>query len=343
MSRYFLRQFSLLVVTLFLLTLLSFSLGFWFPGDALSNLSGIQVLNSDMYQQAVINRAFDDNIIAQYLSYLSHLLQGDWGLSLQDGTPVWDEVKIRFPATMELAILAWVLALAVGIPAGILSAVYRGQWPDRLINSISLSGYSIPVFWLAQLLLLIFAVWAGWIPIAGQINPLYDIDPQTGSILIDLALSDRPYRGQAFQDALRHIILPVIVLAIMPATLLTRVTRGALIDVLRKNYIKSARAKGLHSATVIWKHAVPNAMQNVTRELGLMFSILITNTMITEIIFSWPGLGSWLIRSIYERDYPVMQAGLLTLATLILLVNVFLSLLHAWRYPQVRQELYASH
>ncbi|MGX5914258.1 ABC transporter permease subunit [Aliidiomarina sp. Khilg15.8] len=343
MSRYFLRQLSLLLVTLFLLSVLSFSLGFWFPGDALSNLSGIQNLNSELYRQAVANRAFDDNIVAQYVSYLTHLLQGDWGVSLQDGEPVWEQVKIRFPATMELALLAWVLALVIGIPAGILSAVYRGQWPDRFINTLSLSGYSIPVFWLAQLLVLAFAVWVGWIPIAGQINPLYDIDPQTGSILLDIALSDSPYRGQAFQDALRHIVLPVVVLAITPATLLSRITRGALIDVLGKNYIKSARAKGLHSATVVWKHAVPNAMQNVTRELGLMFSILITNTMITEIIFSWPGLGSWLVRSIYERDYPVMQAGLLTLATLILLVNVFLSLLHAWRYPQIRQELYASH
>ncbi|RUO25796.1 ABC transporter permease [Aliidiomarina minuta] len=343
MSRYVLRQLSLLLVTFFLLTLLSFSLGYWFPGDALANLSGIQTLDSALYEQAIASRSFDQNIAAQYFSYLTHLLQGDWGVSLQDGEPVWNEMKIRFPATMELALLALLLALAIGLPAGIISAVYYTRWPDRVINTFSLSGYSIPVFWLAQLLILIFAVTLGLIPIAGQINPLYNIEPVTGSILIDIMISDGPHRLEALGNALRHMVLPVIVLAIMPATLLTRITRSALHDVLNKNYIHAARAKGLHSASVIWKHAVPNAMQNITRQLGLLFSILITNTMITEVIFSWPGVGSWLVRSIYERDYPVMQAGLLVLATLILLVNVLLSLLHAWRYPQVRQELYATH
>lgn len=341
MTRYLLRQLSLLIVTLFLLTILSFCLGYWFPGDTLTNLSGIQTLNSDLYQQVVMSRGFDRNIVLQYFNYLGHLLQGDWGVSLQDGTPVWNEVQVRFPATMELALIASLLAFAIGLPMGVIAALNIGKWPDRLLMSISLSAYSIPVFWLAQLLILVFAVNLPWLPIAGQVNPLYDVDYQSGSILLDIVFSDHPAKGAALVNALQHMILPLMVLTIMPATLIARLTRAAMHDVLRHNYIKSARAKGLSTRQVVFKHAVPNAMQSVTRDLGLMFSLLITNTMITEVIFSWPGIGSWLIRSIYERDYPVMQAGLLILAALILLINIFLSILHAWRYPQIRQELYA--
>jgi cationic peptide transport system permease protein len=343
MSRYLLRQLSLLVVTLFLLTILSFSLGYWFPGNALTNLSGVQHIDSELYQRVLDERAFDANIVTQYFTYLSHLLQGDWGISLQDGTPVWEEVKIRFPATMELAILAAVIAAAVGIPMGVISALNLGRWPDRLIMSLSLSAYSIPVFWLAQLLILWFAVNWGWLPIAGQINPLFDLEYRTGSILLDISLAEPGERRAMFADAWRHMVLPVAVLAVMPATLLARLTRAAMHDVIRRNYIKSARAKGLSGRQVVFKHAVPNTMQTVSRDLGVIFSFLITNTMITEIIFSWPGLGNWLVRSIYERDYPVMQAGLLTLAALILFVNVCINLLHAWRYPQVRQDLYVKH
>lgn len=342
MTRYLLRQISLLLVTLFLLTVLSFSLGYWFPGDALVNLSGIQTLDSDLYQQIASSRGFDSNILVQYGHYVSHLLQGDWGVSLQDGQPVWQEVKVRFPATLELAILASLIALAVGIPAGIIAALNLGRWPDRLLMGLSLSAYSIPVFWLAQLVILGFAVNLQWFPIAGQINPLYSVEPQTGSILIDLLHADHPAKAEALRNVMRHMLLPLVILAVMPATLLARLTRAAMHDVLRRNYIKSARAKGLSAQQVIFKHAVPNTMQSVTRDLGLIFSFLITNTMITEVIFSWPGLGSWLIRSIYERDYPVMQAGLLTLAALILVVTVVLNLIHAWRYPQIRQELYAN-
>lgn len=342
MTRYLLRQLSLLVVTLFLLTLLSFSLGYWFPGDALANLTGIQTLDSALYQQVVASRAFDSHILAQYFTYLAHLFQGDWGVSLQDGTPVWEEVKVRFPATMELVVLASLLALILGIPAGVIAAMNLGRWPDRLLMGLSLSGYSIPVFWLAQLMILLFAVNLPWFPIAGQINPLYDVTPVTGSVLIDILVSEQGPKANMLANALRHLILPVVVLAVMPATLLARLTRASMHEVLRRNYIKSARAKGLSGSQVLLKHALPNTMQGVNRDLGLMFSFLITNAMITEVIFSWPGLGSWLIRSIYERDYPVMQAGLLTLAALILLVNVVLNIVHAWRYPQIRQELYVK-
>ena len=320
MTRYLLRQLSLLVITLFLLTLVAFSLTEYRSAAGPGN----------------------GHMVVQYLHYLWQLVSGDWGVSLLDGSPVWDEVKVRFPATLELALVATLLALIGGIPAGVVAAIHIGEWPDKLVRALSLGGYSMPVFWLAQLVILIFAVNLPWFPIAGQINPLYDVAPRSGSILIDIALSPHPTTFEMYRNALSHMALPALVLSLMPASLLARLTRSAMLDVLRRNYIKSARAKGLSGTEVLFKHAVPNTMERVTRELGILFSLLITNTLITEVIFSWPGLGSWFIRSIYERDYPVMQAGLLILASLVLVMQVMLNILHGWRYPQVRQELYAQ-
>ena len=320
MSRYLLRQLSLLVITLFLLTLVAFSLTEYPSAAAADN----------------------GHLAAQYLHYVTQLANGNWGVSLLDGTPVWDEVKVRFPATLELALVATLLALIVGIPAGVVAAMHAGQWPDRVVRALSLAGYSMPVFWLAQLVILIFAINLPWFPIAGQINPLYDVAPRSGSILIDIALSSHPTTFEIYRNALSHMVLPVLVLALMPASLLARLSRAAMDAVLRQNYIKAAQAKGLNATEVLFRHAVPNTMERVTRELGMLFSLLITNTLITEVIFSWPGLGSWFIRSIYERDYPVMQAGLLILASLVLVMQVVLNILHGWRYPQVRQELYAQ-
>lgn len=321
MTSYLLRQLSLLVITLLLLTLAAFSLTEY---------------------QSTASTGDEPHIALQYLHYVSQLATGDWGVSLHDGSPVWDEVKVRFPATLELALVATLLALIVGIPAGVIAALHTGRWPDRLVRALSLGGYSMPVFWLAQLVILIFAVNLPWFPIAGQINPLYDVAPHSGSMLIDIALSSHPTTFEMYRNALSHFALPALVLSLMPASLLARLTRAAMLDVLRRNYIKSARAKGLTATEVLFKHAFPNTMERVTRDLGYLFNLLITNTLITEVIFSWPGLGSWFIRSIYERDYPVMQAGLLSLATLVLVMQVVLNILHGWRYPQVRQELYAQ-
>ena len=320
MSRYLLRQLSLLVITLFLLTLVAFSL-------------------TEYSSAAATDKG---HLGAQYLHYVTQLAQGNWGASLLDGTPVWDELKVRFPATLELALVATLLALIVGIPAGVVAAMHAGQWPDRVVRALSLAGYSMPVFWLAQLVILLFAINLPWFPIAGQINPLYDVAPRSGSIIIDVALSSHPTTLEMYRNALSHMVLPALVLAMMPASLLARLSRTAMYEVLRQNYLKAAQAKGLSATEVLFKHAVPNTMERVTRELGMLFSLLITNTLITEVIFSWPGLGSWFIRSIYERDYPVMQAGLLILASLVLVMHVVLNILHGWRYPQVRQELYAQ-
>lgn len=342
MIRYTLRRLTLLIVTLWLLTVFLFSLNYFFPGDPLTNMTGIRASNTLSYELAAEARGFDASIFSQYMNFLGHFTRGDWGQSLTTQRDVFTDLIPLLGGTLELSLLAMILAMVIGAPLGLYAAGQQRGSMDRLAMGVSLSAYSIPVFWLAQLLILLFAVKLGWTPISGQINPLFDIDVYSGSIIVDILLSDNPYKQAALLDAINHLWLPVIVLAIMPATMLMRITRNSMLDVLQQNYIRAARARGLTETRILLRHVLPNAMQPVVRQLGLMFSILMSNIIITEVIFNWPGLGSWLVKSIYERDYPVMQGGLFTFAALILLVNVLVELFHAWRYPQVRKELYAE-
>ncbi|WP_194755749.1 ABC transporter permease [Aliidiomarina indica] len=341
MSRYLLRQLSLLLVTLWLLTLLAFSLGHWFSGDFITNTSGI--FPEDIrFAETAEARAAEAGIVNQYTAYLGHLFRGDWGLSLLDGEPVFEQIALRFGATLEIALIAFVIAIVLGIPLGVLAALYFRKAVDHTILTISLSGYSIPVFWFAQIAILIIAIQWGLVPIAGQINPLYEITPRSGSIILDILLEQPEHMTEALHSAFLHMILPVCILAIMPMMLIIRLMRNSMLDVLSQNYITSGYAKGLSIARVLWNHALPNAMQHVMRQIGALISLLITNTMIIEVIFSWPGLGSWLVRSIYERDYPVIQGGLLVISAVILLITIALNIFHAWRYPQVRKDLYGA-
>ncbi|WP_241968739.1 ABC transporter permease subunit [Idiomarina tyrosinivorans] len=262
---------------------------------------------------------------------------------MSTGQDVTEQLWIHLGATIELSFLAMLLSLVVAIPLGILAAMNQRSMFDRWVVSAAMTGYSIPVFWLAQLLILLFAVHYDWFAITGQITPLYDIPTRTGAVLVDVMLSDSANASLAFWDAVNHMVLPVIVLAMMPLTMLIRIMRDATLDVLDKNYIKAARARGLSELKLMRRHALPNAMQPLIRQLGLQFSVLMTNALLTEVIFNRLGIGSWLVKSIYERDYPVLQSGLLVFASFILLINLLVELYHAWRYPQVRQELYAEY
>lgn len=336
-----LRQLGVFLITFFILSFMAFSLAYLFPGNAVSNMSGV-LPNNPQYELVAQARGFEQGIISQYFAYMQHLFRLDWGVSLQDGASVWHEFKVRFPASLELSVLAMSLALLLGPPLGIVAAMNYNKPIDQMITFLSISGYSIPIFWFAQLSILFFAVVLGWLPIAGQVNPLFDIPLVTGSVLLDIALSDTPYRGTALLNALQHMLLPVIVLATVPLVLLIRLTRNACIEVRRMSFVQGAYARGLSSFSVLHKHVIPNAMQRVTPSVSTAFSLLMTNTLIIEVIFSWPGLGQWLVRSIYERDYPVIQSALLLLTVLILFVNVMTNIYYVWRYPRVRRELNAT-
>jgi cationic peptide transport system permease protein len=332
-----LRRFSLFFFTLLLLTMLSFSLSFLFPGEQLINLTG--QISASPEQLAVLADEYQQQsgLLAQYVSYLKHLFQGDMGYSMTSQLPISSEVLNRLPATVELASVALLVAMFVGIPVGFFAAIYHRKVPDNLILTIAMIGYSIPVFWLGILAILVFSIQLGWFPSSGQISLLFEIKHITGLQLIDILLSDSPYKWQAFQDATRHLILPVIVVALAPATIFMRLARSAMLEVLDTHYIKAAKAKGLTFSQIIYRHAMRNAIIKVIRDIGLQFANLITIAMVTEVIFSWPGIGSWLIESIYQRDYTAIQGGLIVLSSFIFIVHIIIDLVYAALNPLARE------
>ncbi|MBU2178928.1 MAG: ABC transporter permease subunit, partial [Gammaproteobacteria bacterium] len=237
----------------------------------------------------------------------------------------------------ELASYALLLSLLIGVPFGIIAAVRKDKWLDKLISGFALVGYSIPTFWWALLLIMVFSLTLGWLPTSGRLSVLYEIPRLSGFMLPDILGSDAPYRNEALFDAIRHLLLPSLVLATYPTTVMIRFTRESMLDVLEQNYIKTARAKGLTRLQVLYKHGLRNALLPVTRQVGLQFSTLITLAMITEVIFSWPGIGRWLIDSIYQRNFPAIQGGVLVVSSLVIAVNMFTEILHTLLNPLARK------
>jgi cationic peptide transport system permease protein len=328
-----LRRLNLFIFTIFLLTLLSFSLSFLFPGDQLINISG--QVNATPKQLIVLAEQYqtNNNIFQQYFAYISHLFQGDLGISMASQLSISTEIMSFLPATIELTLVALFIAMLFGIPIGFIAAINHRKATDNIILSISMIGYSIPVFWLGLLAILIFSIQLGWLPSAGQLSLLFEIEHVTGIQFIDILLSDSPYKWQAFQDASAHIFLPAFVIALAPATIFVRLARTAMMDVLDSQYIRAAKAKGLSFKQIIYHHAIRNAMVHVIRDVGLQFANLVTIAMVTEVIFSWPGIGRWLIESIFQRDHTSIQGGLLVLSSFIFIVHIVIDFIYAALNP----------
>lgn len=331
-----LRRLSLFFFTMLVLTLLSFSLSFLFPGDALINISG--AINATPNQLIALQKSYqtDNNIIWQYIAYLQHITDGNLGTSMASQSDISTEVLNLLPATIELSLVALLIAMFVGIPLGFIAAIKHNKVTDNLILSVSMIGYSIPVFWLGLLAILTFSINLGWLPSAGQISLLFEIKLVTGIQFIDILLSDSPYKWQAFSDATLHIILPACVIAIAPATIFIRLARTSMIEVLETSYIRAANAKGLTFQQLIFRHAIRNSLIKIIRHVGLQFANLVTIAMVTEVIFSWPGIGRWLIESIYQRDYTAIQSGLLVLSCFIFIVHILTDFIYAALNPLAR-------
>jgi len=317
----FLKQLGILLSSLIALTVFTFCLTLLFPDDS------IPVLQSPIEST---------NLVEQYLYYLNQLFNGNWGSSQLRGSEVLRDFLLYFPATAELATISLLFAISVGVPLGILAAENKNKWQDKLVVSTTLIGYSMPIFWWGMLLVLLFSVTLGFTPVASRLGFEYDILPVTGFMLIDTLLSDQEYAVEAFYDALYHLILPAIVLGTIPLAIFTRVTRSAMIDVLSSDYIRSARAKGLTHTRLVWLHALRNAMLPIVTVIGLQISVLITGTLITETIFSWPGLGKWLLEAVYRRDFATIHGGILSVAIIILVINVLVELLSYYLNPKLR-------
>ncbi|WP_114193804.1 putrescine export ABC transporter permease SapB [Edaphovirga cremea] len=316
---YILRRLLLLLITLMMLTLVGFSLNYYTPH---APLEGAAVLDA-------------------YRFYFRSLLQWDFGVSSINGQLISEQLKEVFPATMELCVLAFGLALVIGIPLGIIAGVMRNKWPDTLISALALLGFSIPVFWLALLLILFFSLHLGWLPVSGRLDLLYQLKTVTGLTLVDAWLSDSPYREEMIISALRHMVLPIAALAVAPTTEVVRLMRISTDDVFGKNYIKAAATRGLSRVTIIRRHVLHNALPPIIPKLGLQFSTMLTLAMITEVVFSWPGLGRWIINAIRQQDYAAISAGVMVVGTLVIVVNVLSDILGAIANPLKHKEWYA--
>jgi dipeptide transport system permease protein len=245
-----------------------------------------------------------------------------------------DEFLTHFPATVELAVSAMLIAVLVGVPAGIVAALRRGSTTDYSVMGLALAGYSMPIFWWAILLILLFSVTLGLTPVSGRIGITYDVAPATGFMLIDSLLSDD---SGAFRSALSHLVLPAIALGTIPLAVIARMTRSAMLEVLNEDYVRTARAKGLSPLRVVGLHALRNALIPVITVVGLQVGSLFGGAVLTETIFAWPGVGSWLIHGIARRDYPVLQGGILMVASIVILVNLTVDVLTGIVNPRVRQ------
>ena len=333
MWRFLFTRLSLVVPTFFGMTLLAFVLIRLVPGDPIETLAGERGIDAARHAQLLHAYGLDQPLLTQYGIYIAKVLHGDLGKSIITQTPVLQEFLALFPATVELALCALAFALLLGIPAGVLAAVKRNSVYDHGLMGAALTGYSMPIFWWGLLLILLFSVQWGWTPVSGRIAVAYFIEPRTGFLLIDSALSDE--KG-AFLSALSHLVLPTIVLGTNPLAVVARMTRSAMLEVLGEDYVRTARAKGLAPWRVVAIHALRNAMVPVVTVIGLQIGVLFTGAILTETIFSWPGVGKWLIEAIARRDYPVLQGGMLLLGLIVMAVNVLVDLTYGLINPRIR-------
>ncbi|KXJ32205.1 MULTISPECIES: ABC transporter permease subunit [Pseudomonas] len=329
------RRFGLLIPTFFGVTLLTFALIRLIPGDPVEVMMGERRVDPQMHAEAMHRLGLDKPLYQQYFDYIGNLAQGNLGESLRSRVGVWDEFLTLFPATLELSVAAMLFATVFGVLAGIIAALRRGSTVDHGVMGVALTGYSMPIFWWGLLLIMLFSVQLGWTPVSGRLDLLYDIPPRTGFMLIDTLLSDEP---GAFVDALKHLILPAIVVGTIPLAVIARMTRSAMLEVLREDYVRTARAKGLSPGRVVFVHALRNALIPVLTVLGLQVGSLLSGAVLTETIFSWPGIGKWLIEAIGARDYPVVQNGILLIATLVILVNFVVDILYGLVNPRIRHQ-----
>jgi dipeptide transport system permease protein len=334
MLRFILTRASLVLPTFVGILLLSFVLIRLVPGDPIEVRMGERGISPERHAQLLHDFGLDRPLWIQFASYLGQVARGDLGVSIITKSPVIKEFAALFPATLELGTSAILFAILLGLPAGIIAAVRRGSIFDHTLMGISLTGYSMPIFWWGLLLILLFSVQLGLTPVSGRLAAVYFVEPHTGFLLIDSLLSDE--KG-AFVSAVRHLILPTIVLGTIPLAVIARMTRSSMLEVLNEDYIRTARAKGLGTFRVVGLHALRNALIPVVTVIGLQIGTLLGGAILTETIFSWPGIGSWLIESINRRDYPVLQGGILLVASLVMLVNLAVDLLYGVLNPRIRR------
>lgn len=334
MSRYLLKRLLNLIPVLLGITLLVFLLLHLIPGDPAQILAGERATPETV--EAIRKQlGLDKPLPIQYLLFLGNLLHFNLGKSIISGTSIIQEILIRWPATFELSVAAMLFALILGIPAGVLAAVRKNSAIDNLTMSGSLLGVSMPVFWLGLLLIYLFAVNFQWLPPGLRISQNIGLTfkPITGFYVLDALIQ---LNWNALKDVLVHLILPALTLSTIPLAIIARITRSAMLEVLSQDYIRTARAKGVLERWVIFKHALKNALLPVVTIIGLQFGTLLGGAILTETIFSWPGIGSWIYDGILTRDYPVVQGGVIFVSISFVLINLLVDISYAFLDPRIQ-------
>lgn len=332
------RYFELLV-TLVSVTLIAFFMIRLAPGDPVLLMIGERGADQAQYREMVDRLNLNGSLISQYWRFITSSLQGDLGVSIVSQRPILGELLARWPATIELGLCALLLSIFIGVPAGVIAAINRNRMVDYLIMSGSLLGYSMPIFWWGLILIIFFSIGLDITPVSGRIDLLYDIEPVTGFMLIDTLLTQprQEYGISAFASSLMHLVLPAFAMATIPIAVFARMTRSSVLEVLSEDYIRTARAKGLSGFRVIWVHAFRNALIPVVTVGGILFvTTVITGAILTETIFGWPGIGSYIVSSVYARDYPVIQGSVLLIGIFVILVNLFIETVYKWVNPRLR-------
>lgn len=323
-----------LALTFIGLTAITFVIGRVMPADPVLAIVGDRA-SQEVYDQVFLQLGLDKPIYIQYFKYLGQLAEGNLGTSIMTAQPVAEDILRFFPATLELATIATLLGIFVGIPMGVVAAVHKGQWPDHIVRVIGLIGYSAPIFWLGMVALLIFYARLDWVAGPGRLDVFYDgiIEPVTGVLMIDAAMSGD---WDIFHNALSHLVLPASILGTFALAYIARMTRSFMLDQLSQEYILTARVKGIPERSVIWGHAFRNVLVQLITIIGLTYASLLEGSVLTETVFSWPGIGQYITNSLFNNDMNAVLGGTIVVGVCFVGINMLSDLFYRLVDPRVR-------
>lgn len=303
------------------------------PGD-LATTMALQGMTTEQVEAIRAQWGLDQPLLGQYIAFAGQTLRGDLGMSFTQGKSVVALLGDRLPPTVELALVALVFSTVFGVGLGVVSALTRNRWPDYMCRFVAVLGFSVPWFWLALMLIAVFSVRLRWMPVTGQLDPSIQLQRVTNFIVIDSLISGN---WKALRNYLFHLVLPTIAIGLSVAGFIARVTRSSMLDVLRQDFVRTARSKGLRDTIVVWRHVLRNTLMPVLTFVGLMFGSLLGGAVVTETVFAWPGVGKLLVDAIFKRDYPVVQGTVMFIAIMYVIINLAVDMLYSTLDPRLRR------
>lgn len=335
MARYALTRLLLAIPVILILVSLMFVVLRVMPGDPVLAVLGGRNVRQEVIDEYRHRLGLDRPIPAQYVEYVGKIARGDFGVSLRSGRPVLQELMERFPATLELGIAGMLVAFVLGLLGGMLAATRPDRAPDHVMRLANVGFFAMPIFWFGLMLQMVFSVRLGWFPVGGRLDPVAAalFEPRTGFYILDAALQGD---WEVFRSGLHHLVLPAITLGVVLSGVVGRLSRVRLLEVLDADYVRTARSKGVAERRVLWVHALRNAMIPIVTVVGMQFALLLAGAVLTETVFSWPGVGRYLLTSIDYRDFPAIQGSVVFIALFISLVNLLVDLSYPLFDPRVR-------